>query len=76
MAVNYLGDNSPDGMSVGKSVTEKISFYGVAPIAQRASSVQTSTYVTTSASFGTQQAVVMQEIAQTLIALGLWKGAA
>lgn len=32
MAVNYIGDNGPDGVSVGKSATEKVSFYGATPI--------------------------------------------
>ncbi len=76
MAINYLGDNNPDGSVLGTSATELIGFYGVAPKAQRASSVQASTYVTTSASFGATQADQMREIAATLIALGLWKGSA
>lgn len=32
MAVHYIGDNGPDGVSVGKSATEKVSFYGATPI--------------------------------------------
>lgn len=32
MAVNYIGDNGPDGASFGKSATEKISFYGATTI--------------------------------------------
>ena len=32
MAVNYIGDNGPDGASLGTSATEKISFYGATPI--------------------------------------------
>lgn len=36
MAVNYIGDNGPDGQSFGTGVSEKISFYGVTPVVQQA----------------------------------------
>lgn len=32
MAVNYIGDNGPDGSSFGTAATEKISFYGATTI--------------------------------------------
>lgn len=32
--IEYIGTNQPDGMSFGKSITEKISFYGVTPVDQ------------------------------------------
>lgn len=36
MAVGeYLGDGNPDGSSFGQSTSEKISFYGVTPVAQQ-----------------------------------------
>lgn len=38
--MEYLGNNGPDGISVGKSITEKVSFYGVTPVVQPASSSQ------------------------------------
>jgi hypothetical protein len=34
MSVTYLGDNNPDGVSVGLSATEKVSLYGVTPVVQ------------------------------------------
>ncbi len=34
MAVCYLGDNGPDGISLGSATSEPISFYGVTPVAQ------------------------------------------
>ena len=40
MAVYYVGDNGPDGMSFGLSATELISFYGATPVAQRTSASQ------------------------------------
>ena len=37
MAVGqYLGDGNPDGVSIGSSTTEKVSVYGVTPVAQGA----------------------------------------
>lgn len=33
--INYLGNNAPDGNSFGVSTSEKISFYGVTPVAQQ-----------------------------------------
>lgn len=40
MAVFYVGDNGPDGMSFGTSTTELISFYGYTPVAQRSGATQ------------------------------------
>jgi hypothetical protein len=34
MAVEYIGGNGPDGMSMGLSASELISFYGETPVAQ------------------------------------------
>jgi hypothetical protein len=33
--VHYLGDNRPDGTCIGKSSTEKVSFYGETPVVQQ-----------------------------------------
>lgn len=35
MAVEYIGNNGPDGMSFGSAITEKISFFGVTPVVQQ-----------------------------------------
>lgn len=72
----YLGLGEDDGTVLGRSTSNKISFYGVTPIAQRASSSQVTTNIAVSASFGATQLAVIQEIMNTLTALGLWKGAA
>ena len=65
--------NSPDGAQVGNSASEKIGFYGATPVVQRATATtHTTTNVVTSASFGTLQVAQIQEIQNTLIALGLW----
>ena len=34
MAINYLGDNNPDGTVVGTSATELVGFHGATPLAQ------------------------------------------
>lgn len=73
MAVSVIGDGRPDGATFGADATEKISFYGATPVIQRATAVtHTTTAVVTSASFGTLQVAQMQEIMNTLAALGLW----
>lgn len=65
--------NSPNGAQMGASATELIAFYGSTPIVQRATATtHTTTNVVTSASYGTLQVAQMQEVMNTLAALGLW----
>lgn len=65
--------NSADGAQVGSSASEKIGFYGATPVVQRATATtHTTTNVVTSASYGTLQVAQMQEVMNTLAALGLW----
>jgi hypothetical protein len=65
--------NSPTGAQMGSSATEKIGFYGATPVVQRATATtHTTTNVVTSASYGTLQVAQMQEVMNTLAALGLW----
>ncbi len=35
MSIEYIGDGSPDGTTLGQSATEKISLYGKTPIVQQ-----------------------------------------
>lgn len=49
MAVKDVSDNRPDGCTMGASTSEKISFYGVSPIAQAAVAATTTTTATTTA---------------------------
>ncbi len=74
MAVGkHLSDANPTGTSLGQSVTDKISFYGVTPIVQRATATtHTTSNAVTSASYGASQVAIVQEIMNTLIAFGLW----
>ena len=66
--------NSPDGAQLGQSASEKISFYGVVPVIQRAysSAVHATSALAASASFGATQLAAIQEIQLTLIGLGIW----
>lgn len=65
--------NAPAGAQIGQSPSEKIGFYGATPVVQRATATtHTTTNVVTSASFGTLQVAQIQEIQNTLIALGIW----
>lgn len=74
MPVNQLSDKGPDGNCFGQAAADKIAFYGTTPVTQRASSVQAT--VASSGSFGATQAALLNEIRDTLVALGLMKGAA
>jgi len=53
-----------------------VGFYGATPATQRASSAQASSNLATSSSFGATQLAAMQEIMNTLTAIGAWKGSA
>lgn len=70
----YLGANGSGGMVMGLSATEKIGFYGIAPVAQRAysSAVHATSALATSTDFGATQLAALQEIQKTLIGLGIW----
>lgn len=74
MSVKELSDGNPDGARMGSGASEKISFYGKAPLAQRAysSAVHATAGLATSASFGATQLAALQEIQLTLIGLGIW----
>ena len=69
-----LDYGSPDGALLGRTASKKIGFYGAAPVAQRAYSaaVHNTTALATSSDFGATQLAVLQEIQNTLIALGIW----
>jgi hypothetical protein len=77
MAKN-LSNLPSDGTSLGQSATDKISFYGVTPIVQRAGAVQATSLLSASSyvTVGSNTTAIVMEIANTLIAYGLWKGAA
>jgi len=73
--VEQITYNSPDGATMGKSATEKISFYGTTPIVQRTAAVATSAVGTaSSADVTTALKAAVIDIMNTLEALGLWSG--
>lgn len=74
----YLGDGGPDGTSVGRSATDLVTLYGGTPVAQRAAAVQATSLLSASSyvSVASNTAAIILEIANTLIGLGAWKGAA
>lgn len=78
MAVFYVGDNNPDGTSLGLDATKKVSMYGATPIAQRALAAQATSLVGTASSTAVDTALkaAVIEIMSTLTALGIWKGSA
>ena len=49
MGVMFLGDNNPDGVSVGLNSTELVSMHGATPIAQATVAATTTTVATTTA---------------------------
>jgi hypothetical protein len=85
MTIEYIGDGNTDGTSLGQSITEKISFHGVTPIAQPAGGAQvaapaggtgaTAGAYDTAAHRNTMIALVT-EMRDVLINAGLMKGAA
>lgn len=66
--------NGSGGILIGQSSTEKVGFYGLAPSAQRAysSAVHATSALATSTDFGATQLAALQEVQNTLIALGIW----
>lgn len=72
--VEYVGTSGSGGVCVGQSASEKVGFYGKAPVAQRAysSAVHATSALATSSAFGATQLAAIQEIQNTLIALGVW----
>jgi hypothetical protein len=72
--VEYVGTNGSGGTVLGLSASEKIGFYGLAPSAQRpySSAVHATSALASSTDFGATQLAAVQEIQNTLIALGIW----
>jgi len=73
-----LSDKNPDGVALGQSATDLVSFYGTTPIVQRALAAQATSLLSTASStaIDTLTKAALIEVMNTLAALGLWKGAA
>ena len=78
MALKQLYDGGPDGTKLGQSITDKVGLYGVTPIAQRALAAQATSLVGTASSTAvdTNLKAAVIEIMNTLVAIGIYKGAA
>lgn len=74
--VRQLSDGNDDGTVMGQSATDKVSFYGVTPVTQRASSIQGASVVSVSSNITIAASLTawIVEVTNTLIGLGLWKG--
>ena len=84
MAKEVIGDGRPDGVTLGRAITEKVSLYGVTPVVQPASASQaavTATITTTAvltqvAAQASANTTLLNQIRTELIDLGAIKGAA
>jgi len=67
-----------DGTTFGKDTSAEISFYGVTPVTQRAAAIQAASVVSANSyiSVTSNLAAFCAEVAATLTAIGVWKGAA
>ena len=76
MPVRQLSDKNTDGTTVGQSTADLVAHYGVTPVSQRAAAAQATTLLSSSATFSTAHLAALQEIMNTLTAIGWWKGGA
>lgn len=86
MAVEVIGNGAPDGTTLGRAITEKISVYGVTPVTQRAGAAQAAVATTgatnatpygfTTAAQADAIVTLVNELRAALVAVGVIKGAA
>lgn len=75
LAAQQLSQAAPEGVCLGQSATDTISFYGATPVAQRASITQNAASVVSVSSNITIAASLtawIVEVTATLQALGVW----
>jgi hypothetical protein len=72
----HLSDANPDGVALGQSATDKVSFYGATPVVQRAASIQGASVVSVSSNITIAASLTawIVEVTNTLNGLGIWKG--
>jgi hypothetical protein len=72
MAADQLSKYNPDGTKLGQDASDKISLWGVTPIAQRSSTVLASSLLSASSyvSVASNTAAILLEISNTLVAIG------
>jgi DNA-binding transcriptional regulator YbjK len=76
MPVRELSDKNLDGTRIGQSTADLVAHYGVTPVSQRAAAAQATTLLSSSVTFSTAHLAALQEVMNTLAAVGLWKGSA
>jgi hypothetical protein len=78
MPVEQITINDADGAQIGSSATQKVSFYGASPVAQRANLIQAASVVSVSSNITIAASLTawIVEVTATLNALGIWKGSA
>lgn len=76
--IRELSDGNDDGTRLGQTATDKISFYGIAPVVQRALAAQALSLASAGSwiSVTSNLAAWAAEVTSTLTGLGLWKGSA
>lgn len=76
-SVEQIGTGAPDGLTIGGSTTEKVSFYGVTPVSQRTNTIQAASVVSVSSNITIAASLTawIVEVTATLTGLGAWKGA-
>lgn len=75
--VEYVGSSGSGGICIGQSASEKVGFFGAAPVIQRAysSAVHASSAQASSSDFGATQLATVNEIIKTLVGLGVYASA-
>lgn len=76
MPVENESNLNPDGACLGQSATDKVSMYGVTPIAQRSLAAQATSLLSSSSDFTAAHLNALVEVMNTMAALGMWKGSA
>jgi hypothetical protein len=76
-AYEQITENGTDGAILCSTSSDKIGFWGKAPVAQRAyvASVHNTTALVSSASFAAGQTAILAEVMNTLIGLGIYASA-
>ena len=70
----YTGSGVSGGITVGRTATDKVGFYGVTPVVQRpySSALHATSGISSSTDFGATQLAWAQEVQKTFIGLGVW----
>ena len=75
MAIDYVGDNGPDGVVMGLDSAKKVGFYGKTPVVQRSSTVLATSLLSASSyvSVASNTAAILTEISNVIAGVGLMR---